>query len=205
MVWEMWNRWDLVVANIAIFALFLLLMPFRRGGGWRARGAFIAFLIALFTEMYGLPLTVYLIMPFILSDTGLNEWLWSGHLFGWLGIVIGTPILFIGAVLIIEGWRMIHREVSRRGGLVTEGIYSVMRHPQYLGLMFFTLGWLIHWPTIIGAAMWPLLALLYYRLARIEDRDLEERFGEEYRRYREAVPMFSPKPIKAMLAKRQPT
>jgi protein-S-isoprenylcysteine O-methyltransferase Ste14 len=124
---------------------------------------------------------------------------WSGHLFGWPGIAIGTPILVIGAFLIVKGWLRIHKAFSRGGALVTDGIYRVVRHPQYLGLLLFTLGWLIHWPTIVGAAMWPLLALVYYRLAKREERELGSVFGEEYRRYRDAVPMFIPKSVKAVL------
>jgi len=203
MVWEMWGRWDLVLVNVILFSLFLLFMPFRRRvwgrAIWSARGAFVAFLISLFTEMYGLPLTVYILTPLLLTNIESNEWMLGGHLFGWPGIVIGTPILLIGALLIIKGWVTIHKAISTEERLVTDSIYGVVRHPQYLGLLLFTLGWLIHWPTIIGAAMWPLLALLYYRLAKREDRELESVFGEEYRRYRETVPMFIPKIVKKWL------
>lgn len=195
-VWEFWNRWDLVLVSVVLFSLFLLLMPFRRQASWSSRGAFVAFLVALFTEMYGLPLTVYLLTPFLMSFPGSEQWLGSGHLFGWLGIVIGTPVLIIGGVLIVAGWRAVHRAVSRDEGLVTDGVYGVIRHPQYLGLMLFTLGWLVHWPTVVAAPMWPLLVLLYYRLAKREERDLAERFGEGFSRYRDAVPMLLPKPMK---------
>ncbi|WP_309492046.1 isoprenylcysteine carboxylmethyltransferase family protein [Candidatus Hecatella orcuttiae] len=193
MTWEFWNRWDLVLANVALFSLFLLLMPFKRRSAWGSRGAFIGFLVALFTEMYGLPLTVYVIAPFLLPFSGSSQWLWSGHLFGWVGIAVGTPILILGGALIVAGWRAVHRAVSSDGGLVTDGVYRFVRHPQYLGLMLLTLGWLVHWPTIIGAAMWPFLVLLYYRLARREEKDLEMKFGERFHKYRNTVPMLLPK------------
>jgi protein-S-isoprenylcysteine O-methyltransferase Ste14 len=192
MVWEFWSRWDLVLASAALFSLFLLLMPFRRRGEWASRGAFAAFLVALFTEMYGLPLTVYIIAPFLVSVPGSGEWLWAGHLFGWPGILIGTPILITGGALIAIGWKALHRAVSMDEGLVTDGVYGVVRHPQYLGLILLTLGWLVHWPTIVGAVMWPLLVLLYYRLASREEKYLERRFGEDFHNYRNEVSMLLP-------------
>jgi protein-S-isoprenylcysteine O-methyltransferase Ste14 len=111
---------------------------------------------------------------------------------------IGFGLNFVGVVLVILGWKNIHKEYwskdSGEGRLVTAGIYRFMRHPQYTGFLIITLGLLVHWVTIPLLIMWPILIVLYYRLARYEEGILEEEFGEEYIEYRKNVPMFLPNP-----------
>jgi protein-S-isoprenylcysteine O-methyltransferase Ste14 len=96
----------------------------------------------------------------------------------------------MGIFLIIFGWRKIYRA---KGQLVTTGIYGYVRHPQYLGFLLLTLGMNILWVTISTFLLWPILAVLYYRLAKKEDKELEARFGEEYRNYKRAVPLLIPR------------
>jgi protein-S-isoprenylcysteine O-methyltransferase Ste14 len=109
---------------------------------------------------------------------------------------IGLALNLVGGLLIITGWRSVHRSYWSKhegeGMLVTDGIYAYTRHPQYTGFIIMTLGLLIHWATIPLLAMWPLLVLQYYRLARKEEVDMEDEFGDEYREYKEKVPMFIP-------------
>jgi protein-S-isoprenylcysteine O-methyltransferase Ste14 len=76
--------------------------------------------------------------------------------------------------------------------MVTSGLYRLVRHPQYFGIFLITVGFLIQWPTIITAAMWPVLAVMYYRLARREEREMVTKFGERYSEYKQMVPMFIP-------------
>jgi methanethiol S-methyltransferase len=195
--------WSLVVVNAAIFVLLALshLTPVKRRE-WRSFGVFTGFVVALFTEMYGFPLTVYILTAMLGSRyPALNPFSHaSGHL--WITVlgggvwmstlihVVSNGLMLGGLLLMAAGWRRIHAAL---GTLVTEGVYARMRHPQYTGLFLITIGMLVQWPTLITALTWPLLILVYYRLARREEREVEAQFGDAYRRYKTEVPMFIPR------------
>ncbi len=66
-------------------------------------------------------------------------------------------------------------------------------HPQYLGFIAIMVGFLVQWPTILTLAMFPFLVLMYVRLARAEERDAVETFGDLYRQYAAATPAWIPK------------
>jgi protein-S-isoprenylcysteine O-methyltransferase Ste14 len=192
-----------VVVNAAIFVLLALsfLTPVQRRE-WRSFGVFTAFVVALFTEMYGIPLTIYVLTAVLGSRyPALNPFSHaSGHLwitlFGggaWMSGVIhlvSNALMGGGLLLMWAGWRKIHQA---RGELVTDGVYARVRHPQYAGLFLITVGMLVQWPTIITIATWPLLLTVYFRLARREEREAEALYGEAYRVYRARVPMFVPR------------
>ena len=195
--------WSLVVVNAAIFVLLALsyLTPVKQRE-WRSFGVFTGFVVALFTEMYGFPLTVYLLTALLGSRyPALNPFSHaSGHL--WITVlgggvwmstlihVVSNGLMLGGLLLMAAGWRRIH---AAQGTLVTEGVYARMRHPQYTGLFLITIGMLVQWPTLITVLTWPLLILVYYRLARHEERGIEAQFGDAYRRYKTEVPMFIPR------------
>jgi len=195
--------WSLVVVNVFLFLFFILsfLAPVKRRE-WRSMGVTTAFIIALFTEMYGFPLTIYILTALLGAKyPSFNPFSHeSGHL--WVTLFGGgqTMLMFIhlvsnglmiaGFFIMGAGWKQVH---SAKGELVTTGLYSRVRHPQYSGLFLVTIGLLVQWPTIITALMWPVLAFAYYRLARKEEADMEKEFGEAYRMYREKVPMFIPR------------
>jgi protein-S-isoprenylcysteine O-methyltransferase Ste14 len=201
--------WPFVVINTAIFIFFVLsyLKPKRRRE-WRSMGAFSAFTVALFTEMYGFPLTIYLLTstlgsryPVIDPFTHINGHLWvalSGGSTAMWGLVmlLSWSAMIGGLVIMGKAWKQIHKA---NGELVTSGLYRLVRHPQYFGLFLITVGFLIQWPTIITAAMWPILMLMYYRLARREEKEIESRFGDQYVTYRQQVPMFWPRLTTASL------
>lgn len=195
--------WSLVAVNVLLFLFFILsfLTPLRKRE-WRSMGVTVAFIIALFTEMYGFPLTIYILTALLGSKYPvLNPFAHeSGHLwvtfFGGgaatLALVhaVSNGLMILGFFMMGSGWGRIHKA---EGGLVTDGIYGYVRHPQYTGLFVITIGLLIQWPTIITAVMWPVLIFAYYRLAKREEGVMEKEFGAAYVKYKERVPMFIPR------------
>jgi protein-S-isoprenylcysteine O-methyltransferase Ste14 len=195
--------WSLVLFNAAFFTIFTLsfLTPLRRRE-WRSFGVYSAFIVALFTEMYGFPLTIYILTAILGSSyPALNPFSHaSGHL--WVAFIgggaammtaihlVSNLLMFGGLVIIAAGWSRIHRS---QGGLVTDGIYACVRHPQYSGLFLITIGLLIQWPTVVTVLTWPILLAMYNRLARREEADMEQQFGDAYRAYAARVPRFMPR------------
>ena len=180
------GRWEWVAVTVAVFLVFLALIPVKLKRDWRSHGVYAAFIISLFAEMFGFPLTAY----FLSSALGLTlfEERFVLYMFT-IGMPLGSLITLLGVLLVILGWRKVYRAADH---LATGGIYRVLRHPQYLGIILVTVGWLVHWPTLPGLLIWPVLVLLYYRLAVREEKYLAERYGQEFWVYAEMTPMFLP-------------
>lgn len=189
----------LIMVVVASWIVYRYLAP-KSWREWTGAGVLQAFIIALYAEMYGFPLTIYLLTGFLGIDVPLTAY--SGHLwatllgYGPVGamveMLIGYSLVIGGVLLLIRGWRQVYR-ASRDGRLATDGLYGVVRHPQYTGIMFAVVGQLVHWPTIPTLVLFPVIALLYVRLARKEERRLVGQFGDEYVSYRRRVPMFFPR------------
>jgi protein-S-isoprenylcysteine O-methyltransferase Ste14 len=166
---------------------------------WTRAGVLQAFVIAFYAEMYGFPLTIYFLARFFGLDLAWNEGgnLWV-QLFGTpvahiIAMVLGYTIVFSGATLVAEGWRTIHR-VRRENRLAIEGVYMKVRHPQYTGLFMIIFGeGIVHWPTIVSVAALPIIVGAYTLLARKEERQMLQKFGDEYSEYQSRVPMFIPR------------
>jgi protein-S-isoprenylcysteine O-methyltransferase Ste14 len=107
-------------------------------------------------------------------------------------MLVGYALVFFGISVLIEGWREVYR-ASREGRLATDRLYGMVRHPQYTGIFLAVFGQLIHWPTIPTLVLFPVIMWAYYRLAKREETQMIERFGEEYLDYRRHVPMFFPR------------
>lgn len=201
-----YGLWFLVVINSAIFILFAFsFFKPKTGRDWRSFGAFSAFLIALFTEMYGFPLTIYFLSGWLQTNFPDIDWLAhdSGHLlemlFGWeanphFGPFHLLSFVFIGGgfILLSAAWRVLY-QAQRTGTLAVTGPYARIRHPQYVGFVMILVGFLFQWPTILTLAMFPVLLVMYWRLALREEREVEAEIGDDYRRYAARVPRFVPR------------
>ena len=200
-----YGLWGLAFVNAAIFIIFAFsFFKPQTKRDWRSFSAFSAFIVALFAEMYGFPLTIYLLSGWLQTRFPGIDWFShdAGHLleemFGWKtnphwGPFHIASFIFIGGGfwLISSAWKALH-EAQQRRSLVTTGLYARMRHPQYVGFIAVMFGFLLQWPTLLTLIMFPVLVVMYVRLARHEEQDSLGEFGDEYRRYMVEVPAFIP-------------
>jgi protein-S-isoprenylcysteine O-methyltransferase Ste14 len=201
-----YGLWTLVVINSAMFIIFAFsFFKPQTKRDWRSFGAFSAFIVALFTEMYGFPLTIYLLSGWLQSRYPGVSWFShdAGHLLemlvGWkanphFGPFHLLSFAFIGGgfVLIANAWRVLY-EAQRQRELATAGPYAHVRHPQYAGFILVMFGFLLQWPTLLTLVMFPVLVWMYVRLAHSEEREALTEFGDAYRRYMANVPAFIPR------------
>jgi protein-S-isoprenylcysteine O-methyltransferase Ste14 len=196
---EAYGLWSVVIVNSLIILIFVFsfFRP-RTRRDWRTLGGFTAFVVALFSEMYGFPLTIYLLSGWLGSRYPEVDWLShnSGHILqtilGWEGNAHIGPLHLISTILILGGlfllassWKVLLRALT--------GPYAKVRHPQYAAFMMIMFGFLIQWPTLPTLLMFPFLVWLYVRLAKKEEHEVGEVFGDVYARYANKKPRFFPR------------
>lgn len=211
-----YGLWLLVIINSAVFIFFALSFakPQSRRD-WRSFGAFSAFIVALFAEMYGFPLTIYLLSGWLQSRYPQLDLLShdAGHLWSTIFGLKGNPhfnalhilsnlLILAGFLLIGAAWRVLH-DAQRRQALATTGAYAHVRHPQYVGFVLIMLGFLLQWPTLLTLLMFPILLFMYGRLAITEEAEMRKRFGAEFDAYAQRTPRFFPKFSASVSAERR--
>lgn len=201
-----YGLWALVLINSAIFILFAFsFFHPKTKRDWRTFGTFSAFLVALFTEMYGFPLTIYLFSGWLsrrypgvdlLSHNAGHLW---NTLLGWKGDahidifhILSNILIFGGFILLSSAWRVLFA-AQRSQQLATTGPYARVRHPQYSAFILIMLGFLLQWPTILTLLMFPVMVWMYVKLARREEKEVHSEFGEVYARYAATTPAFIPR------------
>ena len=200
-----YGLWGLVILNSAVFLMFAFsFFKPQTARDWRSFGSFAAFVMALFVEMYGFPLTVYLLSGWLQTrypglDILSHD---AGHLWSTLLGEKGDPhfgvlhiasyvLLGTGFWLLSSAWNVLYH-AQRRQALAVAGPYARIRHPQYVAFVMILLGFLLQWPTLLTLLMFPILVVMYARLARNEEADMRARFGEAYERYARRTPRFIP-------------
>lgn len=201
-----YGLWLLVALNSAVFILFAFSF-FRPASArdWRTFGTYSAFIVALFVEMYGFPLTLYLLSGWLQTrypglDIMSHE---AGHLWSTLLGAQGDPhfgvlhiasyvLLAFGFILLSSAWHVLYH-AQRRQALATSGPYARIRHPQYAAFALIMLGFLLQWPTLLTLLMFPILLLMYARLALAEEAAMRAQFGAAYERYAQRTPRFFPR------------
>jgi protein-S-isoprenylcysteine O-methyltransferase Ste14 len=200
-----YGLWSLVLIDSAIFIIFAFSFTRpRTKRDWRSFGAFSAFIVALFTEMYGFPLTIYLLSGWLSRHyPGINLYSHNtGHLWhtllGLKGNAMFDPLhilselmIFGGFILLASAWSVLYK-AQKAHTLATTGAYAYLRHPQYAAFILTMLGFLLQWPTLLTLAMFPILVAMYVKLARREERDALAEFGDAYARYAAVTPGFVP-------------
>ena len=201
-----YGLWPLVIISSAIFIVFAFsfVRP-KTSRDWRSLGGFSAFIVALFTEMYGFPLTIYFLSGWLTKRfPGMDIYSHDmGHLlenfFGWGGDphfgpfhIVSIILIFGGFVLLSNAWRILHA-AQREHILATTGPYAKMRHPQYVAFVIIMFGFLLQWPTILTLIMFPILVWMYVRLAKSEEKEAEKEFGEAWDIYARNTSAFLPR------------
>lgn len=200
-----YGLWTMVVLNVAVFLIFAFSFTKpQTARDWRSFGAFAAFIVALFVEMYGFPLTIYLLSGWLQTrypglDLLSHD---TGHLWATLLGSTGDPhfgvlhlasyaLLIGGFWLLSSAWNVLYH-AQRRQALATAGPYARIRHPQYVAFVLILLGFLLQWPTLLTLVMFPILVAMYARLAVTEEAEMRQRFGAAFEAYAARTPRFVP-------------
>ena len=200
-----YGLWTLVFFNSAIFLMFgySFFKP-QTARDWRTFGAFGAFVVALFVEMYGFPLTIYLMSGWLQTKFPKLDLLShdTGHLWSTLLGEKGDPhfgplhiasyiFLAFGFYLLANAWDVLYK-AQRGKTLAVTGPYAQVRHPQYVAFVLILLGFLLQWPTLLTLLMFPILLVMYTRLAVTEEAEMRKQFGAQYEAWAARTPRFLP-------------
>ncbi len=192
------HQWFGVIIFTVLYSIALFFVPFYKKMDRKPATAYFAFVLAFAIEMHGIPMSMYVI-SWVIGKNLPEGFLWGHTLvnkIGFAGMYINIVLSIIGFVIIASGWNNIYKNYwskeSGKGKLVKAGVYKYIRHPQYIGFMLITLGMIFEWTTLPMLLMWPFILVLYYRLAKKEEKDMIEEFGEEYIMYMEKTKMFIP-------------
>lgn len=105
----------------------------------------------------------------------------------------GILVLIVAGLFARSGLNTVFNEVREKPEIIRKGVFGIVRHPVYLGEILLYLGMLFISMSLASAGIWILIVLFLHYIARYEEKLLTGHFGEEYRKYMEAVPMWIPK------------
>jgi protein-S-isoprenylcysteine O-methyltransferase Ste14 len=141
---------------------------------------------AVFAVLFGL---VYVLDSFFLNfSTFLNDYVPNT-----IRVTAGTIVLIVSGLLSFSGMRIVFDEVREKPEVIRKGVFSIIRHPVYVGEILLYLGLICFSLSIASMVVWLLATIFLYKISRYEEKILLEHFGEEYRVYMKEVPMWLPR------------
>ena len=181
----------LVIATFpAAFTIWLLIHSFVRS--WRVLGTRITYVILIAVALV-IAAAIYAVRaPLLAVDFGFNPWL----------VPLAVFCYGIAALIEMKTWKHLSLrtlvglpEVAPAVGeqsLMQHGIYGKMRHPRYLGFIFGVLAVTFFANYLALYVFCPIFMLQVFWITVLEERELLERFGDEYASYRTTVPRLIP-------------
>jgi protein-S-isoprenylcysteine O-methyltransferase Ste14 len=181
---RMTARSAIVLSFIVASEIVIMISPF----AFYFYAVFNPFLLALNQSSMTRWLTAFFLPHMIVPP---NEVLMAIRILGSVLFVSGMFVFLACAVQVYAGKLF-------KKGTSTKGLYSLVRHPQYVGLAFAALGLAIMWPRFLTLVLLALMLLLYYSLAKGEEGRMTKRFGETYIAYKNRTGMFLPRLIEKL-------
>lgn len=114
----------------------------------------------------------------------------------YIRIPLAIVILNIAGYLAKKGLTTVFAEVREKPIVIRNGVFSVVRHPIYLGAILFYLSLLAVFFSTVALFVWVVIILFYFYLCKHEERLLIEKFGSDYAQYKLETPMLLPRLIR---------
>ena len=111
-------------------------------------------------------------------------------------IPIGVIFLVLSLILVKKGLSIVFGEERENPGVIRKGVFNIVRHPVYLSEILLYLGFIVLSISIASIFVWIIAFLFLHFISRYEEKLLLDRFGEEYERYVQEVPMWFPRLLK---------
>jgi protein-S-isoprenylcysteine O-methyltransferase Ste14 len=105
---------------------------------------------------------------------------------------LGLASLTAAFFLMRSAHRAVFGKPEGHAHVITGGVFSLVRHPMYLGSMLFFFGLLVFTLSLPAAAVLLVIVVFYVLVSRYEEKLLTRKYGDEYTAYKERVPMFIP-------------
>lgn len=111
---------------------------------------------------------------------------------GYIKYPAAAIILIFAGYLSFAGLNTVFGKVREKAQVIDYGVFSIVRHPIYLGCILLYLGMIISTLSVLSFFLWIIIVVFYYLISRYEERLLLNHFGKEYEKYRQRVPMLFP-------------
>jgi protein-S-isoprenylcysteine O-methyltransferase Ste14 len=106
---------------------------------------------------------------------------------------LGVLLFILSAYLARRGLAIVFGERRERPVVIRKGVFGVIRHPVYLSEILLYLGFLMLSLSMAAAGVWAITILFPHYISKYEEKLLLSRFGDDYTKYIQEVPMWLPR------------